>query len=238
MLRELLAIFRGGKEPLEKMGENFREMLNLAVENSLKAGETFFEGRSSAETRSEIYEKDVQINKLERKIRKRVAAHLSIHGNRPDVPYCLLLMSLVKDIERIGDYAKNLAELVEIYQGSLPDDDIFQELREARREVEEAFRAAHDIFAAQDRERAIHFIQTGRDVAHRCDTLIIRVANSDYPAGLATAAVLCSRYYKRFGGHILNIFSSVVMPLHKIDYYDEDVVKALEEADKASSQGG
>jgi hypothetical protein len=36
------------------------------------------------------------------------------------------------------------------------------------------------------------------------------------------------RYYKRIGGHVLNILSSVVMPLHKIDYYDEDEIARIE----------
>ena len=34
--------------------------------------------------------------------------------------------------------------------------------------------------------------------------------------------MLATRYYKRIGGHVLNILSSVVMPLHKVDYYDEE----------------
>ncbi len=222
MLRELLSIFRGGNTPLAEMGERFTKMVQLALDNSLAAGEIFFEMKGSAERRSQIYEKDVEINQLERKIRKRVAAHLSIPGNRPDVPYCLLLMSLVKDVERIGDYAKNLAEIIEFHSDPLPDDDIVQELREIRRAVEEAFEAATDIFGTTDRERAMQYIQAGRDVAHRCDALIPKIAKSDYTPSLTTATVLASRYYKRFGGHILNILSSVVMPLHKIDYYDED----------------
>ena len=43
---------------------------------------------------------------------------------------------------------------------------------------------------------------------------------------MTAAQVLGTRYYKRIGGHVLNILSSVVMPLHKIDYYDEDSIPA------------
>ena len=49
----------------------------------------------------------------------------------------------------------------------------------------------------------------------------------DYDAGKTTALVLGARYYKRIGGHLLNVLSSVVMPLHKVDYYDEDEVKQV-----------
>jgi hypothetical protein len=30
-----------------------------------------------------------------------------------------------------------------------------------------------------------------------------------------------ARFYKRIAAHVLNVLSSVVMPLHKLDYYDE-----------------
>ena len=40
--------------------------------------------------------------------------------------------------------------------------------------------------------------------------------------------VLATRYYKRIGGHVLNVLSSVVMPLHKVDYYDEDVLTGVQ----------
>lgn len=226
MLRELLSIFRGGNEPLAEMGERFAKMFEIAFENSLAAGESFFGTTSTAEERSVIYEKDVEINQLERKIRKRVVAHLSIQGNRPDVPYCLLLMTLVKDVERIGDYAKNLTETFEFYSDDLPDDEIIQELREIRSEVEKAFKAATEIFGSTDHERAMRYIQAGRDIAHRCDALIPKIAKSDYRPDLTTVTVLACRYYKRIGGHVLNILTSVVMPLHKIDYYDEDEIKA------------
>jgi hypothetical protein len=43
--------------------------------------------------------------------------------------------------------------------------------------------------------------------------------------------VLATRFYKRIGGHVLNVLSSVVMPLHKVDYYDEDEVQAHGAAD-------
>jgi phosphate uptake regulator len=223
MLRELLTILRSDN-PLGRMGEKFARMLELAREMTVSAGEIFFNSKTAPEDRSHIYEQDVKVNKLERSIRKQVVAHLSLPGNRPDVPYCLLLMSLVKDIERIGDYAKNLSEIVDIHPGPLPDDELVKELGEIRRGVDEAFQSAAEIFATSDSERALEFIRQGRDIAHRCDSLIRRVARASYDAGTTSAVVLGARYYKRIGGHVLNLLSSVVMPLHKIDYYDEDEI--------------
>lgn len=228
MLRELLAIFRS-ENPLSVMGEEFGRMLKLTLEMSVCAGKIFFENRNNPEDRTRIYEQDVQVNQLERSIRKKVVAHVTLPGNTPDVPYCLLLMSLVKDVERIGDYAKNLAELVDIRSDPVADDDVVQELQEIRRGVEDAFQSTWEIFESSDTERAMKYIRQGRDLAHRCETLILRIARGSYDASTAAVLVLCSRYYKRIGGHAINILSSVVMPLHKIDYYDEDEIPTKSE---------
>lgn len=223
MLRELLAIFRS-ENPLSAMGEQFAKMLKLTLEMTNRAGTVFFENKNNPEDRTRIYEQDVRVNQLERSIRKNVVAHLTLPGNTPDVPYCLLLMSLVKDVERIGDYAKNLAELVDIRPEPVADDEILHELQEIRRGVEDAFRSTWEIFASSDEERAMQYIRQGRDLAHRCETLILRIARASYDASTAAVLVLCTRYYKRIGGHAINVLSAVVMPLHKVDYYDEDEI--------------
>lgn len=223
MLREFLSIFRSG-QPLEAMGENFAQMLKLTYEQTIQAGEIYFGQVASADERTQIYKWDVKVNKLERAIRKQVIAHLSVRGNTASLPYSLLLMSLVKDVERIGDYAKNLSEVVELHAGPLPDDEIVAELREIRSGVEAAFAVTADVFASSDRERAVELIREGRDLTHRCDALVQQIADSSHNARTTTALVLATRFYKRIGAHVVNVLSSVVMPLHKLDYYDESVL--------------
>ena len=228
MLRELLAIFRSEK-PLSDMGDNFARMLRLTHEMSLQAGRIYFEGSASPDERTSINKRDVDVNRLERTIRKQVISHLSLRGTSASLPYCLLLMSLVKDVERLGDYAKNLAEIPEYFPGPLPDDDIVGELREIRVGVESTFAATWEVFESSDHERAVALIREGRERGRRCDALVARVARSDYDAGTATAVVMGTRFYKRIGAHVLNILSSVIMPLHKLDYYDETEINPSEE---------
>ncbi|MCH7776685.1 MAG: hypothetical protein IH878_09125, partial [Gemmatimonadetes bacterium] len=223
MFRELISIFRGDN-PLGRMGDNFAKMLSLTRDQTIRAGEIFFSKPPSPEERTQIYKQDVKVNKLERKIRKQVIAHLSIAGNSADVPYSLLLMSLVKDVERIGDYAKNLAETLDVSGAILPDDDTVAELREIRNGIEGTFEAVAEVFAQSDEEEAVALIRQGRDMSHRCDALIDRIAKGDYDAATTVAVTLGTRFYKRIGAHLLNILSGVVMPLHKLDYYDEKVL--------------
>ena len=223
MFRELLTILRS-KNPLTEMGENFARMLKLAQEMTLSASAIFFERKARPEERDRIKEQDIQVNQLERRIRKQVVAHLSIPGNTPDVPYCLLLMSLVKDVERLGDYAKNILELGDFCPESLPDDGIVKELRSFRQGIEDAFQAASEVFTSLKPEQALRLIREGREIAHGSDALIERIAGAKYDPATTTALVLATRYYKRIGGHLLNVVSSVVMPVHKVDYFDEDEI--------------
>ncbi len=223
MLRELISIFRSS-DPLREIGENFAEMLGIAQQLTLKAGDLFFKGTGPGEERAWIYEQDVKVNRLERQIRKQVIAHLSISGNTLDLPYCLLIMNLVKDVERIGDYSKNLAEVIDFRPGPMPDDEIGNELREIRAGVEDEFRRTAQVFEASDQAEALKLVKRGKDLNQQCKALIGKIARSSHDVPTVTALTLGTRYYKRVGGHVLNILSGVIMPLHKVDYYDEDAV--------------
>ena len=223
MFRELLTIFRS-QHPLAAMGKNFEEMLNLTKEMTLNAGRIAFGKKRTSEQKRLVYDQDVRVNQLERTIRKQVVAHLSVARNTSDVPYCLLLMSLVKDVERLGDYAKNLFELADFGPEELPEDELMEEMGSIRQGVEGAFQAASEVFSRSDQNQALRLIHEGRDIAQKSDALIERIARGTYNSRTTATLLLGTRYYKRIGGHLLNVLSSVVMPLHKIDYFDEDEI--------------
>jgi phosphate transport system protein len=226
MLQELLSIFRASS-PLQGMAENFQEMLTLSMGMITRAGDLYFSQTITPEERTSLQKQDVRVNKLQRKIRKQVIVHLSIAGNQQDLPYCLLLMNLVKDVERIGDYAKELADLINLSDEPMPDSELVAELKELRAGIEADYAVAVEVLKSGDRERAIELIECGRDTVDRAQQLIENFAYSDLKAGAVTMLVLAVRHYERIAAHVLNLLSSVVMPLHKLDYYDEkDIAKA------------
>ncbi|MFP6683412.1 MAG: hypothetical protein VB934_01815, partial [Polyangiaceae bacterium] len=140
--------------------------------------------------------------------------------------YALLIMSLIKDAERLGDYAKNLLEVRELHDKDLPDDERVGELREIRQSVETLARETRHVFETSDEERATELTIEGRIVAKRCDDLIRRVAGANYDGATAVALTLGARFYKRIDSHLLNLLSGVIMPLHKLDYFDEKALQA------------
>jgi phosphate uptake regulator len=225
MLKQVLSIFRG-KPPLVTATERFSQMLEITQEMILDASAVYWGKVLSPEERTALYDRDVEVNKLEREIRKLIIAHMSVRVG-VDVPFGLLMMSLVKDVERLGDYAKNLAEVPEMTgQPQLPDDDNARELAEIRQAVETLAGETAQVWAASDAERARELTISGRAVSKRCDKLVAQIAAGDYSAKVAVCLTMGTRFYKRIAGHLLNLLSSVLMPLHKLDYYDEKVLES------------
>ena len=66
--------------------------------------------QDTAELKIDVIKKDLMINEYEREVRKKVLTHLSISGTK-DITPGLVLTSIIIDIERIGDYTKNIVEL-------------------------------------------------------------------------------------------------------------------------------
>ena len=58
----------------------------------------------------DIGQSDADINMGERMVRRMVFQHLMVNPHQ-DLPASLSLISIVHDVERIGDYAKSLVEL-------------------------------------------------------------------------------------------------------------------------------
>ena len=227
MLRELMSILRS-TDPIAEIAEDFGDMIGLARDLTFRAGRILFDEAPDPDTeRREVSKQDIAINKLERSIRRRIVTHLTLATNTRDAAYCLLLMSVVKDMERIGDYAKNLAEVRHDGGAPVPADELGNELRDLRAVVEGMLADAREVFTSSQSQKAAEIITVGRSVNRRCDTLISQVTRSGHDAATTTSLVLGARYSKRSVSHLLNLLSGIVMPLHKLDYFDEDELDSI-----------
>jgi len=230
MWLELLEIFRSG-DPLKALSDDFMKMLRLTREMAEIVRPRVFDNLLSLEKRKEISARDIEVNKLERSIRRRLVAHLTMHGSK--APFCLLLFSLVKDAERIGDYVKNIAEVERLGGAEIPDGPLKDELTDLIDQATRFHAETPEILARQDRERAVELIREGQAAHKRSDALLVELAKSDFNAGQTTSLVLLTRFYKRISAHTVNILSSIVMPVHKVDYFDEEYV-ALDDPNAAA----
>ena len=226
MFAELLSIIKGS-DPLKEVQETFYQMLTLAQENTVLAGKIAFheiDDKQQADQQIHLRKVDVKINKYERGIRKSLVTHLTVSQNKNDIPYSMLLMVLAKDIERLGDYAKNVSELSDLSEnlsGQWPSDENFQQLMSIRQSVEKTFEDLNSVFQTVNKEKAILDIKEAQKIGQECDAFLFKIAQGNYNALQSTSLSLASRYYKRLSAHLLNILTGVVMPIDQLNYFHE-----------------
>ena len=222
MLNALITLFRKEEETLTTARNEFLEMLAITsgmFKESVRG--TWGDPLTPAE-RSALYKNDRRVNKLERAVRRRVETTMFLRGKETDLTACVLLLHVVKDAERIGDYCKNLSELREYDARSLADDALSAELREIASEVGRLLDATPGVMGIDsETDTAVSLLQEARELGKRCDQMLVRIASCDKDPSAVTVLVLLSRFYKRISAHTSNILSAVVMPLHKMDYFDE-----------------
>ena len=108
MFKQIFEIFKSDSLYEQALRE-CHEM--LAIDKTmLEASVKSLRSSDSAEIEIDIYAMDKKINEFERDVRRKVMTHLAI-GGKDDIGSGLVLVSVVIDIERIGDYTKNIYDL-------------------------------------------------------------------------------------------------------------------------------
>lgn len=219
MFKNLLSFWKG-KDFLVQVLEDFRIMLDDSESMFEAVCVQLLEGNKEPGLKDKIYEIDKQINNLQKDIRRRIVEHLSLQPT-VDVNACLILMSVVKDAERLGDYSKNLYEVTELLAEPI-DCALFSEyFDEIDKKIMALFQQTKKAFIEADEEQARSAWQHEKKIATGCDQIVERLAQSNLTVNQAVCFTLIARHSKRIMAHLVNIATSVVLPLSDLDYYDE-----------------
>ena len=81
-----------------------------------------------------IFDEEKKVDKIERAIRKKVLTHLSL-SSTADTPGGIILIGIVIDLERIGDYTTNIAELSQAVFQKLEVGDLEEELQDIEKNI-------------------------------------------------------------------------------------------------------
>ena len=202
---------------MPKLREEFVQMVR-ASEQVFRDGAAVFLGEAqSSEVREQVFATDKRVNKGERNIRREIVVHEAVHRGL-DFVQSLILMSIVKDAERLGDYGKNLFDLAEMSPEpcSGTHREQFTVLRDRLLSL---FRECCSVLKSFDEEQAKRALCSATALEDRCDEAIKRFVQLEEDAGNMVATyVLAYRYFKRVASHLRNIISSVVQPVHKLDF--------------------
>lgn len=202
---------------LERMRGEFRQMLDAAARVFGDAADAFLGHADVAAVRDRVFATDKTVNKAERRIRKEIVVHESVHHG-VDFVRSLVLMSILKDAERLGDYGKNLCDLAEL-SPERPSGTHRQHLTVLKDRLIVLFRECREVLESHNEEKAKEILRSATALEDRCDEAVKRLIRLEDDAGnMAAPYALAYRYFKRIAAHLRNITSSVVQPVHKLDF--------------------
>jgi phosphate transport system protein len=174
----------------------------------------------TSDLKFDIREKDQQINRYQQEIRRMMLTHLAI-SSQTDVHTALVMTSIVIDVERIGDYAKNIEDLAIAHPKRLKAGRHEEIVRKLEDEVKSKFESVTSAFKIYDIEAAKEVMDEHRSITKQCDILVTELVgapNTEIPANDQVALALYVRYLKRISSHLTNIVSSVVNPFDMIGF--------------------
>ena len=209
-----------GKGNLQKQAlQECYEMADLC-QKMAKASVESLRQRDDAAVDINISETDQTLNAFERDVRRKIMTHLSL-GNTADISSGLALISVVIDLERIGDYCKNIYDLAVNHPERLDAGPLEEDLQDIEKKALANFNRALKDFKSGDTEEArriMHAYKQG--VSGQCSELTKSIVRGkvDLPAPEAAALVLYVRFLKRISAHSRNLISSLVNPVDRIGY--------------------
>ena len=144
------------------MLETDGHMFEASVE-SLRRSDT-------ADIAVDIKELDKQVNRAERDVRKKVMTHLIVSGGT-DLAHGLALVSVVIDIERIGDYTKNIHDLARRHPARLHAGPLEPLLSEIEAGITQVFRDTSRAFREGDTDQELGTLRSCGGSARRANCM-------------------------------------------------------------------
>ena len=219
MLKEFFNLFKSDSLFEQALTESYNMLdIDLAMFTesikSLRASDT-------ADINIDIYEMDKKINHFERDVRRKIMTHLTVNPQQ-DLSSGLVLVSVVIDIERIGDYTKNIYDLALNHPSKLIGGNYEESLIEVENSTRQFFIDSVKSFKEQDIDLARKLMRDYKtEISSKCEEIakaIVSGKANDMSTADAAAVALYARYLKRISAHCRNLISSIVNPFERIGY--------------------
>jgi phosphate transport system protein len=204
---------------LDKAFQQSYEMLDITRQMFVNAKSSLREQEHN-KLDLDIYTQDRKVNKYEREVRRNVLKHLTVAGTE-DSYSCLVLVSIIIDIERIGDYTKNIVDLARNHPAKLSGGLYEEDLQKIESAVEDSFRRVTNQLKKSDADDAEKLLLEYEWVNQICDQHTmdyIKEVDTTISSGDAVSLALYYRFIKRINSHLRNIATSIVNPFDHIGF--------------------
>lgn len=205
------------KEMIE-MGALCEEAISYAVEALFTDEEQ--EVLPGEESRGELLERVKQLEQeIDHKERSVESACLKVlllqQPVAGDLRQVSAALKMITDMERIGDQAEDIAEIIPYLKGNMEIEEA--EIRKMATEVRHMVKASVDAYVQADRERA-HYVMEKDDVVDECfarmKTLLIdRISKAPEDGEYAMDLMMVCKYFERIGDHAVNVAEWVVFSI-------------------------
>ena len=169
-----------------------------------------------------LKKRDQEINNYQMDVRKKVITHFAVSNDRNHLPNGLVLLNIVVDIERVGDYTKNILDLSMNHPKKIISENISSDLYDIEKEIIERFNKTIRALDNQDQDSANKLLKTyKRNLATKSDLIVNQCISGKSifeESSKTTSVALYARYLKRVGAHLKNITTTIVNPFEYIGY--------------------
>ena len=196
------------------------DMMVLSNEIFTKAIK-YLRRNESIETIKTLKKRDAEINVFQQDVRRKVVTHYAVSQNLKDLPSGLVLLNMVVDVERVGDYTKNILDLSLYYKDTIRAEDFSKDLAEIEKEVSSRFEKTIKAINSQDAEVAKSLMSSYKDVVSASDEIVKSCISGDISLGnesKTASLALYARYLKRIAAHLKNISTILVNPFEAVGY--------------------
>jgi len=222
--KELIELWRSDNLLTQALNRS-HAMLESTEEMFIESVKSLRES-DTGEMGMDVYKKDQMVNEYQREVRGKVLKHLAITGGANIIPG-LILTSIVIDIERIGDYTKNIKDLAVAHPKRLECASYEEDIQKIEKGVAELFRRALPALKQSDKVAADKLIRENWWMIRRCDEILeelIIERDTSLSPGDAVSTAIYARFLKRIAAHLINMLTSVVNPFEFIGFHADDEV--------------
>lgn len=198
---------------LEAVQARIMKMGGLVEQSILDASEAL-EARDE-EKAEQVRKADLAIDELEELIQDEAARIIALRQPAAtDLRIVLSILKIAGNLERIGDYAKNMAKRTSVLVQMQPITGAHSALRRMAREVEAMLRDALDAYIQRDAELAQDVINRDRDVDQMYNALFREFLTfmMEDPRNITACMHLhfIAKNTERMGDHVTSIAEQVV----------------------------
>jgi len=220
IFREIVNLWKS-EDLLSQAWDESYKMMMLSNEIFTQAIKYLREGENQDIIKA-LKKRDVEINIFQRDVRRKVVTHYAISQDIDNLPNGLVLLNMVVDVERVGDYTKNILDLALNHPNIIKSEEFSEDLYHVEQEVISRFSKTIEAIHTQDADVAqsmmVSYKETltsiSDDIVNGCISGEITLGDESKTVSLA----LYARYLKRIGAHLKNITTVLVNPFDAVGY--------------------